>query len=325
MMIDDTILRRIDLNLLLAFSVLMRERNVSRAAEKLLVGQPGLSAALRRLRDALGDELFVRVGRGLQPTPRALAIAPAVEDALGAIERAIRPPAAFDPASSDAEFRIGMCDNLETSFFGALAAALRAKAPRARLASRASDCRNAPNLLDAGEIDVGLSVHGEANSWHVKQPLFEQPFICMFDPQQLPLRAPLTLEAYCAQAHVVVSFDGSNSGDVDDALRAAGRERQVIATVPRFSALPSLLRAVPGIATIPESIGCCLAQLHGLALAQPPLAIPSAPVSLLYRRTDRADSRAAWFRELVIDTVRASLAATGSHCQVEQMAAAKAA
>ncbi|EJB03587.1 transcriptional regulator [Rhizobium leguminosarum bv. trifolii WSM597] len=72
MMMNDATLRKIDLNLLLAFSVLMQERNVSRAAERLLLGQPGLSAALRRLRETLDDELFVRVGRGLQPTPRAL-------------------------------------------------------------------------------------------------------------------------------------------------------------------------------------------------------------------------------------------------------------
>src|ERR1700755_1341961 len=96
-MMNDAALRKMDLNLLLAFSVLMQERNVTRAAERLLVGQPGLSAALKRLRETLDDELFVRVGRGLQPTARALAIAPAIEAALESIEQAIRPPAAFDP------------------------------------------------------------------------------------------------------------------------------------------------------------------------------------------------------------------------------------
>lgn len=324
MMIDDT-LRRIDLNLLLAFSVLMRERNVSRAAEKLLVGQPGLSAALRRLRDALGDELFVRVGRGLQPTPRALAIAPAIEAALASIEQAIRPPERFDPARSEDQFRIGMCDNLETSFFGALAARLRAVAPHATLVSRAIDGRNSALLLDAGEIDLGLSVHDEPQSWHVRQPLFEQPYVCLFDGALLSLAEPLTLDAYCEQAHVLVSHDGATSGEVDSALAKAGRSRRVVATVPRFSALPSLLRAMPSITTVPESIGRCLAHLHGLAVAEPPLAIPSASVTLLYRRTDRADGRAAWFRQLVADTVRDALAATGAHCPIEQMAAASAA
>ncbi|KEH15204.1 LysR family transcriptional regulator, partial [Medicago truncatula] len=100
-------LRTLDLNLLRAFSVLMEEQNVSRAAERLYIGQPGLSSALRRLREALGDELFVRVGRGLQPTPRALAIAPEIAHALATIERAVQPPDAFDPATWHGEFRIG--------------------------------------------------------------------------------------------------------------------------------------------------------------------------------------------------------------------------
>ena len=108
MMMNDTTLRKIDLNLLLAFSVLMQERNVSRAAERLLLGQPGLSAALKRLRETLDDELFVRVGRGLQPTARALAIAPAIEDALSGIERDKRPPKDIDPSTWQGEIRIGM-------------------------------------------------------------------------------------------------------------------------------------------------------------------------------------------------------------------------
>src|SRR5687768_11913255 len=107
-MMNDSARRKIDLNLLLAFSVLMEERNVSRAAERLLVGQPGLSAALNRLREALDDELFVRVGRGLEPTPRALEIAPAIDAALGSIAEALRPPDAFDPLDYEGEFRIGM-------------------------------------------------------------------------------------------------------------------------------------------------------------------------------------------------------------------------
>ena len=147
-MMNDALLRNVDLNLLLSFSVLMQERNVSRAAERLLVGQPGLSAALKRLRDTLGDELFVRVGRGLQPTPRALAIAPAIEAALVGIEQAIRPPDAFDPANWHGEFRVSMCDNLERAFFGPLAARLRQAAPHARLASIAADMRNRLRDLD---------------------------------------------------------------------------------------------------------------------------------------------------------------------------------
>ena len=304
-MMNDATLRKIDLNLLLAFSVLMQERNVSRAAERLLLGQPGLSAALRRLRETLDDELFVRVGRGLQPTPRALSIAPAIEDALSGIERAIRPPTAFDPASWQGEFRVGMCDNLESAFFGPLLA------PGARLIGVAFDKRDAGRLLDEGAYDFSVSVHDEPASWHIRAPLFEQASVCIYDPHHTRLTTPLDFKDFAAAAHVTVSFEGNTSSNVDVALARTGHRRQVVATVPRFSALPTILRAMPAIATIPESIACCMAQLHGLTISKPPLDLPAEPVTMLYRRVDRTDSRAVWFRRLFVEIVAESLEASG--------------
>ncbi|NKJ03721.1 LysR family transcriptional regulator [Rhizobium sp. SG741] len=310
-MMNDATLRKIDLNLLLAFSVLMQERNVSRAAERLLLGQPGLSAALRRLRETLDDELFVRVGRGLQPTPRALSIAPAIEDALSGIERAIRPPAAFDPADWQGEFRVGMCDNLESSFFGPLVARLRQLAPNARLISVAFDKRDAARLLDEGAYDFSISVHDEPASWHIRAPLFEQASLCIYDPRHLKCPAPLTLKQFASAPHVTVSIEGTISTNVDAALVRLGYRRQVVATAPRFSALPMTLRAIPAIATIPESIARCMAQLHDLTVSVPPFELPADPVTMLYRRIDQADSRAVWLRRLFVDVVTEALEASG--------------
>ena len=309
-MMNDAVLRKIDLNLLLAFSVLMQERNVSRAAERLLLGQPGLSAALKRLRETLDDELFVRVGRGLQPTARALAIAPAIEDALSGIERAIRPPDAFDPKSWQGEFRIGMCDNLESAFFGPLVARLRELSPGARLIGVAADKHDSARMLDDGAYDFSVAVHEEPASWHIRQPLFSQCSVCVYDPTQLKRKAPLTLEDFVEAAHLTVSFEGNTATNLDIVLAKAGLRRQVVATVPRFSALPPALRAMPAIATIPESIARCIAQLHGLEISEPPIALPADPVTMLYRRVDRADGRSVWFRRLFVDVVEGALKAS---------------
>ncbi|MDU0311366.1 LysR family transcriptional regulator [Rhizobium sp. 25PS6] len=320
-MMNDATLRKIDLNLLLAFSVLMQERNVSRAAERLLLGQPGLSAALRRLREALDDELFVRVGRGLQPTPRALSIAPAIEDALSGIERAIRPQAEFDPASWKGEFRIGMCDNLESAFFGPLAARLLKLSPGARLIGIASEKRDAARRLDEGVFDFSVAMHDEPASWHIRAPLFDQVSICIYDEAQLGLKAPLSLKDFANVAHVTVSFEGNTSTGIDMALNRTGDVRQVVATVPRFSALPMVLKAMPAIATVPESIGRCMAQLHGLMLCEPPLSLPADPVTMLYRRVDQTDGRARWFRRLFIDVANKALEASGCCVSIPRAAA----
>ncbi|MDK4738475.1 MULTISPECIES: LysR family transcriptional regulator [unclassified Rhizobium] len=310
-MMNDATLRKIDLNLLLAFSVLMQERNVSRAAERLLLGQPGLSAALRRLRETLDDELFVRVGRGLQPTPRALSIAPAIEDALSGIERAIRPPAAFDPGSWEGEFRVGLCDNLESAFFGPLAARLRKLAPGVRLVSVAFDRRDAARLLDEGAYEFSISVHDEPASWHIRAPLFEQASLCIYDARHLKCTMPLSLKQFANAPHVTVSLEGAISTNVDVALARLGHRRQVVATVPRFSALPPTLRAIPAIATVPESIARCMAQLHDLTISAPPFELPADPVTMLYRRVDQADSRSVWLRRLFVEVVAEALKASG--------------
>lgn len=310
-MMNDATLRKIDLNLLLAFSVLMQERNVSRAAERLLLGQPGLSAALRRLRETLDDELFVRVGRGLQPTPRALSIAPAIEDALSGIERAIRPPAAFDPADWHGEFRVGMCDNLESSFFGPLVARLRELAPNARLTSVAFDRRDAARLLDEGAFDFSIAVHDEPASWHVRAPLFEQASLCIYDARLLKYATPLSVKQFVSAPHVAVSLEGSTSTSIDTALARLGHRRQVVATAPRFSALPMTLQAIPAIATVPESVARCMAQLHDLVTSALPFELAAEPVTLLYRRIDQADSRAVWLRRLFVEVVTEALEASG--------------
>jgi DNA-binding transcriptional LysR family regulator len=319
-MIDDALLRKIDLNLLLSFAVLMQERNVSRAAERLLVGQPGLSAALKRLRDTLGDDLFVRVGRNLQPTARALAIAPAIEAALGTIAQAIRPPAAFEPQSWQGEFRVSMCDNLESALFGPLAARLRQMAPGARIVGVAADKQAPAQMLDEGAFDLSISVHEEPASWQVRAPLFEQAMVTVYDPRQVSLKGPMTLDDYARLPHLAVTIAGTTEAEIDRALGKIGRKRDVVATVQRFSGLAASLGAMPSIATIPESIGRSIANLHGLTVVDPPLRLPADAVSMLYRRVEQADPRAIWFRQMVAEVATRVLKDAGCRCEVAQAA-----
>ena len=105
-------------------------------------------------------------------------------------------------------------------------------------------------------------------------------------------------------------------GDVDAALDKLGQTRRVVATVPRFSALPTALSAMPAIATIPESIARCMASLHGLEISPPPVELEASPVSMLYRRVDRADGRAQWFRRVFVEVAREALKTSGCSCDI---------
>lgn len=290
-------LRNLDLNLLYAFSILMEELNVSRAAERLYIGQPGLSSALRRLRETLDDELFIRVGRKLQPTPRALAIAPDIAKALASIERSIQPMKVFDPASWEGEFRIGLCDNLEMALFGALAASMREKAPHARLVAVAVTKRDSVSLLEEGAYDFSVAVHGEPASWHIKVPLFEQHLMCLYDPKKLNLSSPLTLDEYKDQQHITVSSEGSTARDLDKFLRQSGINPEVVASVSRYSSVGPILQAVAAIATVPETVAFCMARIYGLKVSPAPLPLPAESISMLYRKVDDVTGSSAWFRQ----------------------------
>lgn len=312
MSIDIRRLRKLDLNLMLAFSVLMRERNVSRAAERLYIGQSAMSAALARLRLALDDPLFIRVGRALEPTARAQALAGPVQRALETLDQAMHAPQAFDPANHEGTFRLGMNDNQELAFVPELVRRLAVQAPRARLAVLAADYTSYSALLDAGRLDAAIALARDLPSWQQSERLFEQGYVCLHAPQQVRLKGRLSLDAYCAHPHALVSFSGDLSGAADTALARIGRTRRVVVGVPRFAALPAMLRAAPLLATVPAPIGRALAASGGLELNPLPFEIPARTVSLVWRSKDTGSPSLAWFLALVKEVARAQVEAAST-------------
>src|SRR5215472_5099281 len=140
--------RNLDLNLLIAFQALVREKSVSRAAERLFLGQPAMSGALARLRDVLQDEILVRTGRGMEPTTKALALHAQLTPALESIRAALFEQPAFDPATQTRTFHLGMRDWVEAWLMPALIARVQQAAARVRIAVLASDARLGARMLE---------------------------------------------------------------------------------------------------------------------------------------------------------------------------------
>ncbi|KTT62568.1 LysR family transcriptional regulator, partial [Pseudomonas oryzihabitans] len=149
-----TDLRRVDLNLLIVFETLMLERSVTRAAEKLFLGQPAISAALARLRTLFDDPLFVRTGRSMEPTPRAQEIAALLSPALDQISSAVSRTQSFEPASADRVFRVGLSDDVEFALLPPLLRRIRIEAPGTTLVVRRMNYLTAAGMLASGEITV---------------------------------------------------------------------------------------------------------------------------------------------------------------------------
>ena len=288
-------LRRVDLNLLIVFETLMHERSVTRAAEKLFLGQPAISAALSRLRTLFDDPLFVRTGRSMEPTARAQEIFAHLSPALDSISTAMSRASEFDPATSTAVFRIGLSDDVEFGLLPPLLRRLRAEAPdRPRRAPRQLSIDAEPAGL--GEISVGVSYTDElpANAKR-KTVRRSKPKILRADSAP----GQLTLDDYCARPHALVSFAGDLSGFVDEELEKFGRKRKVVLAVPQFNGLGTLLAGTDIIATVPDYAAQALIAAGGLRAEDPPFETRAFELSMAWRGAQDNDPAERWLRSRI--------------------------
>jgi len=312
-------LRRLDLNLLLVFAALMRERSVRRAATRLYLGPPAVSMALARLRETVGDPLFVRANAGMQPTPRALALHERIAPALADIHAAVFRAGSFDPLRAERTVRFASPDDLEIVLLPRLLELLEREAPGITPVIRPADFRAVPAMLDSGDAELALTVTPVAlERRHRHEVLHEEGFAAMFDPLQLGFGADgLTLERYLAVPHLLVSPSGALNGPVDRALATLGHVRQLRMALTRFSTLPFLLRASPCLANVPATAAWYYGEAFGLAAAPLPLPTPTFGLSLVWHARDDADPTITWFRQQIaalVAELRAGLPAQFASC-----------
>ncbi|MEE9098635.1 LysR family transcriptional regulator [Pseudomonas sp. QE6] len=289
-------LRKVDLNLLIVFETLMHERSVTRAAEKLFLGQPAISAALARLRSLFDDPLFVRTGRSMEPTARAQEIFGHLSPALDSISTALSRAADFDPATSKAVFRIGLSDDVEFGLLPPLLRRLRSEAPGITLVVRRANYLLMPQLLASGEISVGVSYTDELPA-NAKRKTLRRSTWKVLRADSIP--GALTLDDYCARPHALVSYAGDLDGFVDQTLAEMDRKRQVVLAVPQFVGLAQLLAGTDIIATVPEYVAQALTASGGLRADEPPFPTRLADLSMVWRGAQDNDPAERWLRSRI--------------------------
>lgn len=287
-------MKQLDLNLLLVFDAVMTERNFRRAAEKLGRTQPAVSQSVRRLRDVFADPLFLKAPEGATPTPRAEELWRALCEPLAAVRRAAAPDT-FEPSTVEGEIALALSDDLELLALPEVAKRLAEAAPRLSLRAIEADHQSAARLLAEGAADLCLTVAEPARGL-VREELYRQPFVIL---HKRGAKAPSTLAAYCALRHVAVAFSGGAPGYTDRRLAELGRTRRLVATSPRFAALPGLVSATDAVATLPAPVARLLARRWSLAVSPVPFDLPAVPVCLLWHERRRRDPRTLWLRDLV--------------------------
>jgi len=303
-----TDLRLFDLNLLVAFDALMAERNVTRAAQRVGVGQPAMSYALSRLRELFGDELFVRASGTMQPTTRALEIAAPIARVLTDIRNGVLRDRSFGPDQSGMTFRIGASDHSEIAVLSSMFGELRAAAPNVRIVVRSVDRDRVPTMLESGGIDLAIGYFPEpVGGAEHREVLFHEDFVCIFDAKACHASAPLQLKMYLDLPHIIMSLRGELTGVADSILARQGAKRFVLMGTPHFIAIPYLLRGLRAVAAVPRRLAEHCSAVAGLTVSPVPIHMEGYDVSMRWHLRTDTDPAYRWFRELIRGAGRSKL------------------
>ena len=302
MAIDHANLARLDLNLLVALDALLTEGGVTRAANRVGLGQSAMSHNLARLRTLFGDELLTRGPEGMRPTPRALALAEPVRAALAQVQLLLSRDEAFDPRTAERTFRVGLSDSTEVLLIPALLARLCEEAPGIHLRLHALDPSRLLDDLDADRLDlaVGTGTFAHGQTHHKRRLLLTETYLCMFNAGRTGVSAPITLEDYVRLPHLLTSLRPDERGAVDDALAKLGRKRTVMLTTPRFLAVPFLVARAPVVVTMHARLARLFAAELGLSLSPPPVELQEIAVSLIWHASYDRDPAHAWLRQEIV-------------------------
>lgn len=307
---NPTRFRALDLNLLRVFDEVMAERSLTRAARNLSITQPAVSNALRRFREAVGDELIKREGQEMTPTPRALALWPAVREALRQLQDVLSPNT-FEPAQATLSFVLAMADATAAELMPGLIRALDREAPGVSLRVIPLTTRDPRRLLDEGAADLAIgffpavladltarSQAGEAVAFN-HQRLFNGDYVCVMRRDHPLARGPLTLNRYCAARHLLVSFSGRPFGFIDDALAVVGRERRIVLTVNQFFTAGQVVTQSDLLTVLPRHFVNMTGIADQLVLRELPFAAPKIHVDALWHHRAQRDSAHGWLRETI--------------------------
>lgn len=294
----------IDLNLLVAFDALMSERNVTRAAARVGVSQPAMSAALSRLRALLSDPLLLRGAGGLLPTQRARDLAEPLSQALAQIAAALVKPTEFVPSKASLTFNLGMQDYPTFVLLPALLRGLGEHGPKILLNVRAFNDRNhAVDLLDAGAIDAAIGVPPTQADGRISSlPLLRDEFVTIVSRNNPAALRDMNLKSFLSLSHVLISPEGNRHGVVDQALAQQGKTRTLGLTLPQMFTVPAIVARTNMTATVMRRFALASESVTDLILFSPPLALPKINFHLIWHRRSENSAAQTWLRTFIVTT-----------------------
>ena len=288
-------LRQFDLNLLVALDVLLTERNVTRAGERLFLSQPAMSGILARLRHAFHDELLVRVGRNLELTALAEELAGPVHESVQQIEDLLNLRRPFAPETARWSFQIAASDYVVFLLLGPFLKSLTAIAPNVSVRFLTLEA-TAGERLAAGETDfVVLPMEFEPGL--PSMALFEDSWTCAVWSGHPHTGEQFTIEEFLSLPHLSFGLAGPEHGSVAESyLAQMGCERRIVASTESFATALFLLQDTPLVTLVPRRLGERLRQAAQIRLIQPPFPLPALREKLIWSPRNTASPAHTWLR-----------------------------
>lgn len=313
-MLNHAQLARTDINLLLVFDLLFEERNAGRAAGKLNLSPSAISHALRRLRAVLDDPLFLPTPKGMMPTERAQALAPAIRDIVERVQGVIANVQGFDPATAVRRFRIGAPDGAVSVMVPRLVERVESIAPRIDLSilqllpqpgalDPVEAWRGAFAEIESGRIDLAILPYPASEARFHSSPLYFEDFVIV-TRRGHPLSRGPTIEAFAAAHHVLVSATGDSWGFVDRALAERGLERRIALTVPSFFMAAAAIASSNLVGALPRRFAREAQHNFAVEVIEPPFDMLSSDLYVIASKAAMLDRGVAWLLETVSAAVQ---------------------
>lgn len=294
---------RLDLQLLRALCAIVETRSVSRAADLLGITQPAASYLLGRLRDELGDTLFLKSNKGMVPTPRTLAIYQEVRRGLDILDSAMG-PSGFDPAHSDRNFRLAMSDIGEMVFLPPILQRLQLVAPRVTVEISQVPLLQLPRALDVGDIDFGIGNLPEICSETSYKTVFREHYVCLLRKEHRSIKKTLSRKLFEAADHIIVVSPFTGHHSVERSLLENGIRRKPALKIANYTSVPNVVLQTDLLVLIPSRVARIFEATHGLRSLPPPVRVPPFDVRVHWSARHETNEGHRWMREILFDILR---------------------
>jgi DNA-binding transcriptional LysR family regulator len=295
-------LASLDLNLLVVFDAIMKDRSITVAARRVGLSQPAMSSALARLRRTFDDPLFVRTARGMQPTPHAQLLAPPIQRACELVAGSLTLGAAFNPAASTATFTFYMTDIGEGVFLPKLIGALEHRAPRVKVKVLRIPEHGEQSAMVSGGVDLAVGLFPDLKAGFFQQRLYSDEFVCLLRADHPRATGTMSVKQFAEMRHAVVDSAGTgHEAAVERAFAAQRHRRRIALTIPHFMAVPVIVRQTDCVVTVPRRLAKAFAGFAGVATIAPPIRIPPFEIKQHWHERYHHDPANKWMRGLVAE------------------------